>query len=526
MSQAASSSAGLSTSQAAPSSSTAATSGPGSGGSAGASNGSSTPSTGASNVASSAAGASSSNIASSAAGGSSSRGSASGGGVFVVYIPNTEVFGTRPANSGFGCGASTEEPCELFFAKDLSLAEVPAPQRVAALSFGGDQEVTVTDISPFLRVGVTGLTANESSGLTVGVDDSPDATGFFQGGFTLNPASGGAVRVNVQYVVYECPAYEPYTCWDKVARGGPAQDGLVWTDTETLSDPGLIQDGTAFRMVVSRTIPNQDRLEIAVATAPDVFGTWTPVAACAGTLGAWDESRETPTLVVRGGTYFLYYSGYRMGVSYPADTGLLTSTNGVTFTPVSNAPILARTVGGYDQDAAYSPEVVVHNGTFIMTYVGYCFPAGAGNPCAGKGGVHILAATSADGITFNKVPEPLLRTDDGDWWRNGVFKEHSFFKGADDRWYILFTSDLPFVNNAPNDVLGLAVSDGPLGPYEVVPGPLLFGNHGWAQEASGIIAPDVVVTGPQSAVMVYAARNLTQPDLPAFRINGARLHVP
>ncbi len=445
----------------------------------------------------------------------------------MVYIPNTEAFGPRPTNSGFGCGTATEEPCELFFSKDLSLAELPAPQRVEVLSFGGDQDVTVTDVSPFLRVAVSSLTATSNgSGVSVGVDTAPGAAGFFQGGFTLTPTSGAPVRINVQYVVYQCPAFEPYTCWDKVDRGSVSQNGLVWTDAETLSDPGIILDGSTFRMVVSRTIPNQDRLEIAVATATDVFGTWTPVASFAGTPGAWDESRETPTLLAHNGTYYLYYSGYRSGVSFPADTGLLTSTDGVTFTPVSSTPILARTSGGFDQDAAYSPEVLVDNGTFIMTYVGYCFPGGAGNPCAGNEGVHILAATSTDGINFTKVTQPLLRTDAGDWWRNGIFKEHTFFKGTDNRFYILFTSDVPFVGNAPNDVLGLAVSNNALGPYAVVPGPLLFGNHGWTHEASGIIAPDVVVTGPQTAVMVYAARNLTQPGQPAFRINGARLHLP
>jgi hypothetical protein len=120
-----------------------------------------------------------------------------------------------------------------------------------------------------------------------------------------------------------------------------------------------------------------------------------------GTLGAFDDSGVTVSCVVEhANRYWLYYTGWSLGVSVPfyLGIGLATSHDGQTFTRVSRAPILDRS--DIDPFMTASPCVLIEDGVWRMWYVS-CQRWEPGEP-EPKHYYHIRYAESRDGIHWER----------------------------------------------------------------------------------------------------------------------------
>lgn len=120
-----------------------------------------------------------------------------------------------------------------------------------------------------------------------------------------------------------------------------------------------------------------------------------------GPLGAFDDSGVTTSCIVRfEGQWYLYYTGWNVGVTVPFTffIGCATSCDGVSFERVSAAPVLER--NRVDPFLTASPWVIVENGRWRMWYVSAVgWELADGAP---RHRYHIRYAESADGISWER----------------------------------------------------------------------------------------------------------------------------
>lgn len=273
--------------------------------------------------------------------------------------------------------------------------------------------------------------------------------------------------------------------------------------THVASDPSVIADDSLFRLAytgVDLSNPMSPHASIDLATSADSM-TWSPISNLTvstagangeilrGRPGAWDENLETPFLMKTLSGYMLYYSGYRdptspagPGKGFPASLGLATSRDGVTFTRTQSDPILAPTPGGLDADAIYSPDIIPYQGGYLMVYAGHCY-----KECPGAPGVRILGATSADGINWSKLPQPLLATTGTPEWMHDAVAEPAILMGPDGDLYLFFTG----VNNSER-VIGVARAASLTSNWEINPDAIVKPTSG-AFDEIGDIGPSVLL---------------------------------
>lgn len=276
------------------------------------------------------------------------------------------------------------------------------------------------------------------------------------------------------------------------------------TPTHVASDPSVIADESEFRLAytgVDISNPMNPHASIGLAISPDSMS-WSPAAPnltvsatsaegeiLRGRPGNWDENLETPFLMKTFSGYMLYYSGYRdatspggPGKGFPASLGVATSRDGQIFARIQSDPILAPTPGSYDADAIYSPDIIPYQSGYLMVYAGHCY-----KDCPGTPGVRILGATSADGIHWSKLPQPLLApTSPPEWMRDGV-AEPAILLGPDGDLYLFFTG---VKDNAR--VIGVARGASPTSVFEVDPDAIIAPSTGDFDEV-GDIAPSVML---------------------------------
>ena len=124
-----------------------------------------------------------------------------------------------------------------------------------------------------------------------------------------------------------------------------------------------------------------------------------------GNPGDWDDSRLSPGhIIVDGGTYELWYTGWdgTSGVNF--QIGYATSPDGINWTRYAANPVLPKgDPGEWDDQNACQPAVIKEDGTYKMWYTGH--PDG----CIGY-------ATSVDGISWTKYAgNPVLCPSAGEW---------------------------------------------------------------------------------------------------------------
>ncbi len=264
------------------------------------------------------------------------------------------------------------------------------------------------------------------------------------------------------------------------------------------SDPTIVQHNGLYYMYYTEGLEDAARVRPVISAAVSADGlAWTPVGGTESSgivvtgAGGEQANLEGASIFKSGDTFILLYSGYGdIGdpvLFFPADLYAAVSVDGINFTPVSDQPVLARTVGGYDDDAVFSPTVIPYGDGFLMLYAGHAY--GEGSAYGESPTVRLLAATSPDGLSWTKVAEPVLEYDAARPWMSDGVAEPALVVGPDGNYYLFF-------NALEGDarVIGLAVAADPLGPWEVVPEPIL------TAEALGMPAGSFLV-GPHAELV-------------------------
>jgi len=123
--------------------------------------------------------------------------------------------------------------------------------------------------------------------------------------------------------------------------------------------------------------------------------------------GAWDGVLVTGPTVVRGpdGIWRLYYTG----IGTKEGVGLLTSTDGISWKPYANNPVLEAQKAAWDEQIL-EQAVLYFRGQYWMWYSGYQ------NPLTKTTSIAIGLATSPDGIHWSRHPEnPVLKPSTDGW---------------------------------------------------------------------------------------------------------------
>lgn len=292
-------------------------------------------------------------------------------------------------------------------------------------------------------------------------------------------------------------------------QSGPLRNsGQFYSGTIIASDPSIRQSGGTMEMFYTDLDVSKERTVIARATSGDGVnwqtqgeGNGVKGLVLAGKDGAWDENIESAALSEGDGGFLLFYSGYRdKGTpmkGFPAALGLATSTDGQNFTRVSESPVLQPTAGWYDNDAIYSPTILRDGGLYHMIYVGHSYTDFSK---IGAGGVYLLHASSPDGRTWTKSPDPIARPGQLDGWqRDGIAEPYLVRRGPAD--YLLFYTGLGGEERA----IGVATGPTPAGPWTFGSKPLMVPGQGGAQDAHQVLAPAVMLDGDKLRVWYLGA---------------------
>jgi hypothetical protein len=230
---------------------------------------------------------------------------------------------------------------------------------------------------------------------TVGIVD--DGNGGFTANLDIGHATAGADHVFTlapDAALMQSPAVE--TVWDRYAETwfvrrfeGVWNAWFLGYPVDLFHDPGLGQ------------MQSTDGL------------TWTRPAApiYQPTAGAWDSALISGPSVVRGpdGMYRLYYSG--VGAD-GASIGLLTSTDGTTWTAYPGNPVFHHAAPGAWDSTVLEQTVLYFGGHYWMWYSGY------DGELLDTTRISLGLATSSDGITWERHGDPVLGPGAAGTWND------------------------------------------------------------------------------------------------------------
>ena len=269
------------------------------------------------------------------------------------------------------------------------------------------------------------------------------------------------------------------------------QSEPVWEGVFTAADPSVIRDGDTLRMYYSSLVIDPTE-KLVIASAKSIDGIhWIPGDKIEGKesialdpdASSWDRHLEAVSVLVQGNETWMYYCGYPEEADVAGtivakgEIGLAKSSDKINFARASNYRILSLgATNSKDANALFSPTVIKEGNTFYMFYVGYCV-----ENCA-PAFIGVMAATSTDGETWTKLPEPIISGTDFDLTWAEVIKEPALVKGPDGFFYLFISGD---------KFIGAARSETILGPYDIYPDPILKIDYDW--EATSVIAPSVLI---------------------------------
>jgi len=251
----------------------------------------------------------------------------------------------------------------------------------------------------------------QSSGLQIdqiGLATSSDGLSFTR--YSQNPVvTFGAAgewdhdSVNEQCVIYEAGQYKMWysgQTYTPSAQIGTYQigyatspDGIKWTKYSgnpifTPASAGSWDDGFVYRPMVFSTgssytmyyvgtsKANASASGFGIATSSDGIH-WTRSGVMAlPPQSNWDAYRQriTSILKVEGG-YLMAYSGWGTGATAPAKIGLATSTDGLTWTPYPDNPVIAGIASStWESGGVNNPMVIPVGGNYYVYYS--AFPQG------------------------------------------------------------------------------------------------------------------------------------------------------
>lgn len=150
-----------------------------------------------------------------------------------------------------------------------------------------------------------------------------------------------------------------------------------------------------------------------------------------GVDGSWDDSDVLNPSVVRvGGEFYNFYSGFD-GNTWR--TGLATSTDGVTWQKHPANPVLEP------DSASWEGDYIAANGTVAQGTYGFLHWYQAGP----RNGTQIGLARSADGITWEKLPEPVMERGPAGSWDESALGDPYVF-GCGDIYYLYYLGQNSF----------------------------------------------------------------------------------
>ncbi len=164
---------------------------------------------------------------------------------------------------------------------------------------------------------------------------------------------------------------------------------------DNVSDPSVVWDGTTYKMwYVSGT-------DIYYATSYDGIS-WNThgVVLQKGAYGSWETRVGSPSVILDGTTYKMWYEGYNP-VEQCGRIGYATSYDGISWTKYGGNPVLIPGGnGGWDDYNVFNPSVLKDGSTYKMWYVAQAYQYSP---------LRIGYATSSDGISWAKyASNPVL----------------------------------------------------------------------------------------------------------------------
>ncbi len=215
--------------------------------------------------------------------------------------------------------------------------------------------------------------------------------------------------------------------WIKLAGNPVVTNGVsgAWDDKQVYS-PGVILDGTTYKMWYAGWSTASTSMKIGYATSPDGV-VWTKQGSAPvltpGATGSWDANGVSyPTVMKDGATYKLWYTGFdSYGIGR---VGYATSTDGIVWTKYSSNPVTdVGATGSWDSTYVGMTSVIKVGTVYKLWYRGGSATGGA-----------IGYATSPDGLAWTKYGA-VITGGSGGWDTTPYHPEVIFDGGQYHMWY-------------------------------------------------------------------------------------------
>lgn len=261
-----------------------------------------------------------------------------------------------------------------------------------------------------------------------------------------------------------------------------------------VSDPSVVFCDGAYFMIYSEYLLSIDSIQFNAVVSDDgvdfrKVDESDQFNILKGNPGTWETYIETPDFNIIDNDVYLYYVGYPEsnfdnGI-YNAQIGLVRGSGLRDIDRFNMQPIIKNGTA-IDKDAMTSPAVVYHDNLYYMIYTGWS------DILTGNGFLGLTAATSTDGITWQRENKPVFPEV-----ANSLFEtatEAEYVKGPDGMFYLLFSAE---------GGIALARSSQPLGPWEIYPEFIIQPELDW--EAAEVVAPSMVIDEDKARIWYTAA---------------------
>lgn len=193
----------------------------------------------------------------------------------------------------------------------------------------------------------------------------------------------------------------------------------------------------------------------------------------------WDVNIAHPVVIYDGAKYRMYYSSITYGAR--GAIGYAESPDGLNWSRPYSGPLIYPGSNGWDSQCITPGAVIKDGGIWYLYYMGFSDQNGTW---------HIGLATSVDGISWNKNPEPVVQAgSDYQIIPTSVIKKNGVF-------LLYYTS-----RNYPTYKTGVATSTNGINWTRNNLNPILSATLPW--EGTKVSAASVVADG-DSLIMVYS----------------------
>jgi predicted GH43/DUF377 family glycosyl hydrolase len=191
-----------------------------------------------------------------------------------------------------------------------------------------------------------------------------------------------------------------------------SNDGINWTrpvatpvlspgapgswDAATITAGPVIKVDGVYRMYYSGRTVQGGYTSIGLATSTDCINWTKRTAPVLTALNNWEGNLDPGDVIKIGNTFFMYYAGTVTGIS---QIGIATSSDGITWTRLSNVPFL-KADKAWECNGVLTPSIIFDNNKYAMAYLNQRDYSDA-----------FGLATSTDGISWTKdVNNPFFTT--------------------------------------------------------------------------------------------------------------------